>query len=178
MRRSGSARVQDSTLSPEFWPKRIDGGFALSAAGGKPDLSGSERAAFDWGRPRERLGRQYGSYSVSCGSRWNVGKAVMAGLVPAIHAAPPQISRQTSVSSEAYDKTAVFSWMAGSSPAMTENGILAAPTPYALRVDNILRKIRNRTKLALMNSPALSPSKIGGSRLRDEMGEKGRRKFF
>jgi hypothetical protein len=57
--------------------------------------------------------------------------------------------------------------MAGSSPAMTENGILAAPTPYALRVDNILRKIRNRTKLALMNSPALSPSKIGGSRLRD-----------
>ena len=28
------------------------------------DLSGSERAAFDWGRPRERLRRQYGSYGV------------------------------------------------------------------------------------------------------------------
>jgi len=27
----------------------------------------------------------------------------------------------------------MFSWMAGSSPAMTENGILAPPTPNALR---------------------------------------------
>jgi hypothetical protein len=48
----------------------------------------------------------------------NVDKAVMAGLAPAIHAAPPQIYRraQTSVSSEAHDETAVFSWMVGSSP--------------------------------------------------------------
>jgi hypothetical protein len=34
-------------------------GLARSADGGKPDLSGSARAAFDWGRPRERLGRQW-----------------------------------------------------------------------------------------------------------------------
>jgi hypothetical protein len=34
-----------------------------------------------------------GSYSVSCGFGLNVSKAVMAGLAPAIHAVPPQISR-------------------------------------------------------------------------------------
>jgi hypothetical protein len=41
----------------------------------------------------------------------------MAGLVPAIHAAPPQIPpAQTSVGSEAYEETAEFSGMAGSKP--------------------------------------------------------------
>jgi hypothetical protein len=60
--------------------------------------------------------------ALGVGPGLNVGKAVMAGLVPAIHAAPPQISRlaQTFISSEAYAEAAVFSWMAGSSPAMTE----------------------------------------------------------
>jgi hypothetical protein len=46
----------------------------------------------------------------------------MAGLVPAIHAAPRHIALplRTCVSPEVYDEAAVFSWMAGSSPAMTE----------------------------------------------------------
>jgi hypothetical protein len=45
----------------------------------------------------------------------------MAGLVPAIRGAATNLSpAQTSVSSEAYEEAAVFSWMAGSSPAMTE----------------------------------------------------------
>jgi hypothetical protein len=56
--------------------------------------------------------------ALAVGPGLNIGNAVMAGLVPAIHAALPV---QTSVSSEAYDEAAVFSWMAGSSPAMTEN---------------------------------------------------------
>ena len=50
-----------------------------------------------------------------------IGKAVTAGLVPAVHAAPhkslgPSDFRQFI----AYGEAAVFSWMAGSSPAMTE----------------------------------------------------------
>ena len=55
---------------------------------------------------------------LSVGPGLNVGKAVMAGLVPAIHAAPRQIlsPAQTSVSSGAYDEAAVFSWMAGVKP--------------------------------------------------------------
>ena len=52
--------------------------------------------------------------ALAAGRGLNVGKAVMAGLVPAIHAAP-----LISVSSDAYDEAAVFSWMVGSSPAMT-----------------------------------------------------------
>ena len=68
-----------------------------------------------------RQERAFGPYSISCESRIGVGKCVIAGRVPAIHAAPPQIlAAQTSVSSEADEETAVFSWMAGSSPAMTE----------------------------------------------------------
>jgi hypothetical protein len=62
--------------------------------------------------------------ALAVGPGLNVGKAIMAGLVPAIHAAAPQSSRlQTSVSSEAYDEAAVFAWMAGSSPVMTKNRI-------------------------------------------------------
>ena len=45
----------------------------------------------------------------------------MAGLVPAIHAAPRQIFHPLRPSSgQDYVEAAVFSWMAGSSPAMTE----------------------------------------------------------
>jgi len=44
--------------------------------------------------------------ALAVGPRLNIGNAVMAGLVPAIHAALPV---QTSVSSEAYDEAAVFS---------------------------------------------------------------------
>jgi hypothetical protein len=48
--------------------------------------------------------------------------AVMAGLVPAIHAFPALqsvIGTDNQLGSKPYIKTAVFSWMAGSSPAMT-----------------------------------------------------------
>jgi hypothetical protein len=60
--------------------------------------------------------------AVTVGPALNVGKAAMAGLLPAIHAAAgTNVSPAwTSISSGAYAEAAVFSWMAGSSPAMTE----------------------------------------------------------
>src|ERR1700733_10509751 len=81
----------------------------------------------------------------------NVGKAVMAGLVLPCAGHPrgavTNLSpAQTSVSSEAYDEIAMFSWMGGSSPAMTENGILAPPTPNALRADFFIWIRRNPLK--------------------------------
>ena len=50
--------------------------------------------------------------------------AYAAYRVPATYAAAPA---QTSVSSEAYDEAALFSWMAGSSPATTEDRMLTPP---------------------------------------------------
>jgi hypothetical protein len=50
---------------------------------------------------------------------------------------------QTSVSSEAYNKVAVFSWMAGSSPAMTEKRNTSSPTPDALRAAQNIAISRN-----------------------------------
>jgi hypothetical protein len=54
--------------------------------------------------------------ALAVGRGLNIDNAVMAGLVPAIHAAAAiNLSpAQTSVSSDAYDEAAVFSWMAGS----------------------------------------------------------------
>jgi hypothetical protein len=66
-----------------------------------------------------------------------IGKAVTAGLVPAVHAAPPQISRRSdSRPFMAYGEAVVFSWMAGSSPAMTEKrnpGLHPQPMPQGLK---------------------------------------------
>jgi hypothetical protein len=60
----------------------------------------------------------------------NSGK-LMAGLVPAIHAAPRKIfCPLTSVSLDAHDEAVVFSWMAGSSPAMTEKQAPPIPRVY------------------------------------------------
>jgi hypothetical protein len=63
--------------------------------------------------------------ALGVGPGLNVGKEVMAGLVPAIHAAPSQISRllRLSVSSEAYDEIAVFSWMAGLVPRLSGSSL-------------------------------------------------------
>ena len=68
----------------------------------------------------------------------------MAGLVPAIHAAPRHIAPllRTSPSSEVYDEAAVFSWMAGSSPAMTEKQTPnPAPTSCSRRVNPVKRQL-------------------------------------
>jgi hypothetical protein len=69
------------------------------------------------------------------GPRLNVGKAVLAGLEPAIHAAPPQISRLLRLPSiqRLIMRLQVFAWMAGSSPAMPENRIRSPPTANAIR---------------------------------------------
>jgi len=83
-------------------------------------LSATERAALDQGgEGNENLALK----ALVVGQGLNIGNAVMASLVPAIHAAPAiNLSPvQTSVSSDAYDEAAVFWWMAGASPAMTEN---------------------------------------------------------
>ena len=74
----------------------------------------------------------------------------MAGLVPAIHAAPRHIAPllRTSPSSEVYDEAAVYSWMAGSIPgsspgtAMTEKQTPnPAPTSCSRRVNPVKRQL-------------------------------------
>ena len=63
-----------------------------------------------------------GAIALAVGLRLNVGRAVMARPC-AGHprtAATNLSAAQTSVNSEAYDEAAVLSWMAGSSPAITE----------------------------------------------------------
>src|SRR3984957_13572123 len=71
-----------------------------------------------------------------------MSKAVMAGLC-AGHprsAATNLSPAQTSVSSEAYDQTEVFSWMAGSSPATTEKRKTSSTAPNTLEPGHFFAK--------------------------------------
>jgi hypothetical protein len=85
-----------------------------------------------------------GSCSVDCWSGLNVGKAVMACLLPATHAERRKISRPLGLPSCAYAEAAGFSWVAGSSPARTakqnylKSGAAASTeTPIALQTSTI-----------------------------------------
>jgi hypothetical protein len=85
----------------------------------------------------------------------NVGKAVLAGLVPAIHAAPPQVSRLLRPPSVQRLRTRLQcsrGWPGRARPRR-KNRIRSPPTPSALRGYISLQKNRNTLKLALMNNP-------------------------
>jgi hypothetical protein len=71
----------------------------------------------------------------------------MAGLVPAIHEAPPEMVRLIEkhyVGSTSYPDRAVFSWVAGSKPGHDSESGCRGPTVDALRVRLSLDKIRIR----------------------------------